>query len=356
MVNPDAMEQLARLELRSAKLQSRISATCTVNSPLPVLQSFSSALDGTIKECKALQNTETEIGAQLEDLIDELSDSWYRLLSFQNDHGGKDENAKLSKINFRPFDERNPLVWFQDFEVQLKANHISSEEQKFATLTGFLNSDQSLVVNPVTSKAEDPNRYASAKALLLDSYSMTRQERYDKAFTMSFNAQGESASQFLARIGILFGDDTDIDKIKAWMVTKVLPDDIRLTLLHDSSIRDSSSLVKAADVLLKSRPQSTVRSAAAVQSRQEGRTKPAEKRLCFYHQKYGAKAKQCSGTPVDPCPMFRRRASTTAAVSSNQSPAVATGSSVQSPSLLPPTSFPPPFVPLAAQGNSRGQQ
>ena len=327
---------------------------CSVRSPVTVLQSYLSCVGDSLNECKQLEKSikknEQELAQDVKAIIDALLEAKLRIMEYMNEssvvNNQRDQAPKMAKLNFRSFDESNPVIWFQDLEVQMKAHHLSDQHQMFATLIGFLDADQSLVVNPVTSDSSDSLPYTSGKRLLLNAYNLSKTQRLEKAFALPFEVGTDKVSQFLAKIRNLKGN-ISMDELEQWMIQRVLPEDVRLTLQNDKSIKSAEDLAQNADILLQAkdfekdgvnfigRQQWRSRGSRGQGYRGQGYRGQGNRgrgnrgqgnqgqgnqgegngqnngqgngqdsfTLCHYHSRFGAKAYKCAGTDDKICPM-----------------------------------------------------
>ena len=172
-------------------------------------------------------------------------------------------NGRLPKVTIRNFDEVNPTYWFQDLEIQFNALGITSQPQMFASLCSLLDAEKALVVHPITVDKHHETPYTSAKELMLDCFSYTKDQRLEKAFGLTFSCEDEKPSQFLARFRILC-NQTGVDDIQQWFIRRSLPNNVRLTLQNDDTIKTVDDLVKKADNLIRSTQTSNFASANAI--------------------------------------------------------------------------------------------
>ena len=213
----------------------------------------------------------------------------------QNEHVSR---HKLPNIAFRQFDEDNPMLWFDQLHLQFKAHGVLKEDEKFVLLSGYLSSDQALVVEPITSQAgQHLLPFSAAKTLLLDAYSASTDERLEKAFALEWYGPEEKPSQFMGRFNMLIRD-AKMDDIRAWFLRKNMPDNIRLALTKETD-GELDKTLKLADVLVQSTSKNTTRHSTNVIKA----SKPNYV-LCPFHAEYGRKSKKCTGSLQQKCPMY----------------------------------------------------
>ena len=124
------------------------------------------------------------------------------------------------------------------------------------------------------------------------------------AFSSKTDCFSEKPSEYLARFELLT-EDISWNQVKQWVVLRSLPEDIRLALVADQSLKTAHGLVQSADRLVQSKKEtektdSTETMAVAFDSKKKKR----KRQLCQLHAKFGDKAKECKGNFWNPCPMF----------------------------------------------------
>jgi len=212
---------------------------------------------------------------------------------------------KIPQIKFREFDEENPDLWFNQLELQFKAMDVGTEYTRFVSLQGLLNASQALIVESVTCGREgDEFPFTTAKKLLMDAFSLSTDQRLEKAFSVKWSEYEEKPSQYIGRFLMLFKDATN-DEIAQWMLRRAMPSDIRLALSKEASTTTVKTLLKTADVLVQSRDKKvTTQSIVSAVKPASNQTQKSKFVLCSVHAKFGKKAWKCMGTPNEKCPMW----------------------------------------------------
>ena len=244
-----------------------------------------------------LDESELDFIAMLMDEIDEMElELTTTNLLLENQDSTLQTKSKLPKVNFREFDETNPDVWFMQLENQFFAHGIASETDKFVLLEGFLNTYQALIIQKISANCViEIQPYQVAKKLLLDAFSLTLDERLERAINLTL-AEGERPSQFLARFRLLFRD-TSFDQFFQWIVRRRLPRDVMMTLMN-KSVDTVDDFVKSADVLVQARPE------VMTNATNTKTFNPKSQKLCSYHSKFGAKSTKCDSSPTNRCSMY----------------------------------------------------
>ena len=297
-----------KLENRTMKVLKSAAKTCNEDSNKSILNSYLGYVQLAMDECRRfevskLEGTELNHQDDLDKLLDELLDMQLKISEFLSckPDSRSESFVKLPRVTIREFDTTNPSIWFQDLEIQFAALAVKEEKQRFAILNGLLDQPKSLVIHPVTDDLNHDFPYTAAKTLLLDSYSLSLDQRLEKAFELQLVVGNEKPSQFLARFRIL-RNLAQMDDIDQWFLRRVLPEDVRLTLRNDDSITCAEDLAIKADQLLQSK-QFQPTSINFV-SKRTNKFPSRVKKLCYFHEKEGKDSKRCAGTPIEKCSMW----------------------------------------------------
>ncbi|CAB4044609.1 Hypothetical predicted protein, partial [Paramuricea clavata] len=211
------------------------------------------------------------------------------------------------KIDIRPFDQREPTLWFDLLEAQFRAAGIDSEQGKFAYLVKFLDDSQSYQVGPIVA-AGSADMYSQAKTLLVRLYSLSRPQRIQRAFFEETLGNHERLADFLARISPLCEELTP-DDVKKFLMARQLPSSVRQQMVERFDEVSSGQFQESADRLLADLRHQEVRKTirpdqgdhsssgvAAVSSRGRARGAGSQgPKGCVFHQAYGDKARSCKG-------------------------------------------------------------
>ena len=164
----------------------------------------------------------------------------------------------------------------------------------------------------MTGDATNPSPFSSAKALLLNAFSLSTEQRLEKAFGLQLDSSTDKPSQFLARFR-LYKREATMDDVEKWALQRSLSEDIRLSLQNNKNIQTADDMAKAADALVQSKSfrSSSVSAAALHQDRSSSNTSQTGPRrefkpnytLCSLHSKYGSRAFRCTGSLNTRCPM-----------------------------------------------------
>ena len=289
----------------TVKLLTSMESTCSKSANIQTLQNYLSLVSSVLKECQDVKSKiwDQQLKEKARKTIEELFDKQLELSEMISTHNNQqDRTEKLPKVTIRNFDSQNPAVWFQDLEVQMDALSVTKESSRFAILNGLLGAEQSLVIYPITQDKTNPKPYDAAKKLLLNSFLMSIDQRLEKAFALQLDLEEEKPSQFLARFQILC-DKADMNDVQKWFIKRSLPDDVRLTLENDSTLKTSKDLVQAADVLIQTKQFHSIQVIQPKRNEFQPQFQRFKPKLCWYHEKFGKRATKCDGSSALPCPM-----------------------------------------------------
>lgn len=242
------------------------------------------------------------------------------------------ETARVVKLP--PFWKENPTLWFAQVEATFAISKITGDETRFRYT--IINLDQSSLpfVSDIITSPPAQGRYEALKTRLISAFGETTASKLRRLLRGQELAD-EKPSNLLQRLRNLAGGQCT-DSILNTIFMEHLPENVR-TILAISETTDLAKLALQADKILEvSRPNlAVVTSSQAAQaapsdelrelksaieeltreasrsrfsrgSRNEAREKrarsPSRTRrlrtdLCFYHRRFGEKARSCE----DPC-------------------------------------------------------
>ena len=212
------------------------------------------------------------------------------------------------------FYEYNPTGWFINVEAQFTLARITSENTKFSHAVTALSPSvseeiQHFLQTECASTNETP--YSNLKNELLRVYGRRKTTKMTELLNMtSFNEKG--AESTLRRMRVLA---TDVDTMLQCKLISMAPPSIR-TAVAGRSYDSAEQLAEALDEALE-RDQLSLASVATpeaedvavcairqqkhskskFQPRYEAATPRTPKNICFYHDRFGYKAKKCTAPP-----------------------------------------------------------
>ena len=195
---------------------------------------------------------------------------------------------------------------------------ITSQITKFAALTNLLTEDEAYVVRDLTLMRDDRpmDVFDAAKRLFIHQYELIVHQRLSQAFAMGGIQADEKPSQWMARFRHT-GGEWDREDVERWPLIRQLPTACRTALEVPTPQLTMNELLNKADYLFATLARDTVASvdtniSAAVfagtrvkrrvVSNESDKHNPVKsKQLCWYHRKFGDKARFCNGPP---CPRY----------------------------------------------------
>ena len=195
---------------------------------------------------------------------------------------------------------------------------ITSQITKFAALTTLLTEDEAYVVRDLTLMGDDRpmDVFDAAKRLFIHQYELSVHQRLSQAFAMGGIQADEKPSQWMARFRHT-GGEWDREDVERWALIRQLPTALRTALEVPTPQLTMNELLNKADDLFATLARDTVASVdtnigAAVFARtrvkrrvvsnESDKHNPVKsKQLCWYHRKFGDKARFCNGLP---CPRY----------------------------------------------------
>jgi len=197
-------------------------------------------------------------------------------------------------------------TWFHQAEAQFELRKITDEKTRFYHVVAVLTADNAAKVKHLIRNPPQETPYTALKAALLERYEPTDTER--AAAILSITSLGDAKpSQLMDRIlGYLGGQEGGI--LLRYHFISILPDFVRHSLAL-STTKDLQKLAAEADLIfLAGRDTGTQHVLEAEGEVDRVQTKPRARRpnpssqsskaprsrdLCFYHARFGEKAKKC---------------------------------------------------------------
>ena len=211
--------------------------------------------------------------------------------------------ANAVAIKLPEFWESSAEAWFSTVEAQFEIRKIADDNTRYYYVVSHLGSS---VANRLTGHLANPphaDKYASLKALLLKTFELSAVERARRLF--SIQGLGDSKpSELMERMLNLLGEEAPCFLFME-LFRRNLPAGVRVALA-DTAITEPRALAEVADqFFLASQHPSPDLLAPAVSSappayRSAARDnagaqdqRGATAGLCFFHARFGSKAKQC---------------------------------------------------------------
>ena len=194
-----------------------------------------------------------------------------------------------------------PQVWFQQAEAQFTIRSITSDQTKYAYTVAALDQDTASRLLDLLRTPPGDNKYTAIKAHLIKTFGLTRRVRANRLLQMGDLGDRMPSALMDEMLSLLDGHQPCL--LFEQLFLNRMPDSIRLQLA-DADFTDPRKVAEQADQLwlaMSSHSSYTVNKVAG--SRRQVRTKPTNQAQennadwCFYHKKFGDKARKC----VLPC-------------------------------------------------------
>lgn len=208
-------------------------------------------------------------------------------------------------VKLPDFWQHDPEPWFQHVEAQFHLRGITTDETKYFHVVAALDSATTRRLMSLLRDPPSADKYGALKKELLQRYQLSEIEHADRL--LSLTGLGDSKpSELMENMLTLLGSG-DASFLFTHLFLRQLPPPVRTALANSPLVRtkDYRSLAEEADRLLLASRQFSVHSllpgepgvddpvdVAAVTERRR-----KESSLCFYHRRFGVKARRC----VPPC-------------------------------------------------------
>lgn len=203
-----------------------------------------------------------------------------------------------------PFWNEDPQLWFVRLEAMLDASRVFSQISRFNCLVQALSNEQMTKVAKVLSSPTPGSEYSELKCALLKAFSKTQAEKDSELFSVKDLGE-EKAVDFVNRLDRLV---TDIDQLKKAFLLLVIPEDVRSIAAAQSfetcqglaetidRIRDvkklNQSVSLGVNAISKNR-RSWKKKSGGIDSASGTAKDDPDDMACYYHKKYGPKARRC---------------------------------------------------------------
>ena len=220
------------------------------------------------------------------------------------------------KVNLPDFWDDSPELWFSRAEAEFDLKGVTVDATRYSYLVSKLPKEvANRVHDELVARDATKTPYASLKARLLKVFCLSRHQRGEQLLDMP-PSHAEKPSVVMDRMLQLLPADVSRDDpgfLFRTLFLRKLPADVRILLAEKDDL-SPRALAEAADQYWQSRPPTAVAAVlpppaefedpdpgsppiAAVSGRSSGY-------VCFYHEKYGAKAARCRS----PCTWQPRQA------------------------------------------------
>lgn len=198
-------------------------------------------------------------------------------------------------IKLPTFWTTQPNVWFTQAEAQFHIKKVTEDSTKYYYVISALDQSTASRIIHVLSNPPAEGKYDNLKKKLLETFGLSRRDRADKLLHMSGLGDRKPSELMDEMLSLLEGHTFCL--LAEQIFLEQLPQDIRLQVT-DSDFKDPRAVALRADVLWLARQQS----AGSIQQVAIRKTVPKQRSSanhdwCYYHAKFGEKARKC----LPPC-------------------------------------------------------
>lgn len=241
----------------------------------------------------------------------------------QQPHSDENATAHIARVSVKipPFWHAKPALWITQIESQFIAAGIVNDKTKYHTVVAAIESSVLSQISDIVLNPPSENMYEALKTRLLTQYADSEQKRIKKLL-QDLELGDMRPSQLLREMQDLAGNEMNENMLKSvWM--NRLPSNVRsiisisseqlnkLALLADkvmevsdvqqvcsittpaNSATPESTLEKQINMLAKEISELKSHMQPRPRSRSRSRTSHNGDDLCWFHRKFGDKARKC---------------------------------------------------------------
>ena len=198
-------------------------------------------------------------------------------------------------LKLPPFWTSQPQVWFQQAEAQFTIRKISTDETKYTYVVTALDQDTAGRLLDLLGSPPTEHKYEAIKARLTKTFGLTRRARANRLLQMGGLGDRPPSALMDEMLALLEGHTPCM--LFEQLFLNRMPDPIRLQLA-DADFTDPRRVAERADELWQSMSLHDGASVHRVGTRRQKSpakdTKDHNPDWCFYHNKFGDKAKKCT--------------------------------------------------------------
>ena len=215
----------------------------------------------------------------------------------------EDRNINAVSLKLPPFWPDRAKFWFLQAEAQFSLRNIVADETKFFYIISSIDQDVADRVLDLLEKPPATDKYKTLKTRLIDAFTLDEARRADLLLEIA-GLGDNTPSRLMDSMLALLGNHEPCFLFKR-IFLRQLPLELRAHLIS-SKIEDCKELAKAADLLYHPRSFSThaMRKMETPDAEHKtfkqslkpdsaGKKNQIDSSFCYYHQTYGAKARQC---------------------------------------------------------------
>ena len=200
----------------------------------------------------------------------------------------------------------NPSAWFLQAEAQFAIRQINADDIMYWHVVAALDRDIAASCTPILEAAPSKHKYPYLKRKLLERFELSEAERADKL--LDIRDLGDRRPSELADLILQLNGRNGEHFLLRRIFMRALPATLR-NALSTSTAADLRDLAREADRAFSMTAHPTVNSLQqdAEPLELDAVTGKRPRTLCFYHRKYGIRAKRCE----QPCEWVQHPASST---------------------------------------------
>lgn len=196
-------------------------------------------------------------------------------------------------IKLPTFWTAQPVVWFAQAEAQFNIKNITQDSTKYYYVVSALDqATASRIINELSHPPET-GKYENLKKKLLGTFDLTRRERASRLLHLGDIGDRKPSELMDEILSLLDGHKPCL--LAEQVFLEHLPEDIRMQIA-DEDFEQPQALAIKADNLWLAKQQSTMQVINKVTSSEteSRKVRPTSHRdWCFYHAKFGEKARRC---------------------------------------------------------------
>ena len=218
----------------------------------------------------------------------------------------EETNAAANAVTLKlpTFWTSQPQVWFQQAEAQFTIRNITADQTKYTYIVAALNHDTAGRLLDLLRAPPTEGKYAAIKARLTKTFGLTRRVRANRLLQVGDLGDRRPSALMDEMLSLLDGHSPCM--LFEQLFLNHMPDPIRLQLA-EADFTDPRRVAEHADELwLAMGPNNDLTIHRVAKQRYQGpatkQTGPARETnsnadWCFYHSRFGDKARKC----VQPC-------------------------------------------------------
>ena len=202
--------------------------------------------------------------------------------------------ANAVAIKLPTFWTEQPHVWFLQVEAQFNIRKITDDSTKFYYVVAALDQTTSSRILDVLSSPPAADKYITLKNRLLSSFGLSRRDRAGRLLHLHQLGDRKPSQLMDEMLALLDGHEFCL--LAEQIFLEQLPEDLRMSLAA-SDFKDPRAVACTADILWSAKQMSTATISKVTAQHRKSAQPSQQQDLCWYHKRYGDKAKNC----IQPC-------------------------------------------------------